>query len=445
MTVFDAEGNMDNVELRNEIERLTDLSDVVDCDDIIHTKDIISPAYYSVHHCLKCFEYTEYWFKGGRGSGKSSFISIEIILMMMRLSDLNAVAIRKVGVYLRDSVYQQLRWAIEVLGVEHLWKCKESPMEMVYLPTGQKILFRGSDKAEKLKSTKVGHGYIGIVWFEELTEFDGMEEIRNIRQSLLRGGDIEITLCSYNPPKYTDSWVNKEVLTETESRCCLHTTYKDIPEKWLGKGFVSAAENLKNSNEKAYRHEYLGEVVGGGGEVFENVVLRNITDEEILLFDKIRRGIDWGYGQDPFVYVVCYYNKNHNELYIIDEFYKTGAKFNEIADYIKSENKDNLPIVADSAEPRSNDELRDRGIRILAAKKGAGSIEHGISWLQNLSKIVIDKSRTPNTYREFSCYHLLTDNNGNFRGGYPDKDNHTIDAVRYAMEQDMRINAYSFN
>ena len=410
----------------------------------VYIGDIIAPAYYQLHHHLKELKYSEYWLKGGRGSGKSSFISIEIILLLMRFPQLNAVAVRKVGVYLRDSVYQQLRWAIDLLGIGHLWRCKESPMEMVYLPTGQKILFRGSDKAEKLKSTKVSNGYIGIVWFEELTEFDGMEEIRSIRQSLLRGGDIEITLCSYNPPKFVDSWVNKEALCDVAGRYYLHSTYKDIPEEWLGKSFVAAAENLKISNEKAYRHEYLGIVTGGGGEVFDNVVLREISDTEIAGFDKIRRGIDWGYGKDPFVYVVCYYNRNHNSLYIIDEFYKIGAKFNEIADYIKNENQLNLPVVADSAEPRSNDELRDRGIRVLPAKKGAGSIEHGISWLQNLSEIVIDKTRTPNVCREFSCYHLLSDGNGSFLGGYPDKDNHTIDAVRYAMEQDMRHNAYSF-
>ncbi|MGI5824448.1 MAG: PBSX family phage terminase large subunit [Bacillota bacterium] len=410
----------------------------------VHIKDIIAPAYYEMHHFLRKQVYCEYWFKGGRGSGKSSFISLEIILLMMRNPELNAVAIRKVGLYLRDSVYQQLKWAIDLLQVSHLWKCKESPMEMIYLPTGQKILFRGCDKAEKLKSTKVVKGYIGIVWFEELTEFDGMKEIRSIRQSLLRGGDTEIMLCSYNPPKYADSWVNQEVLRGAEGRHCLHTTYRDMPVEWLGSSFVLSAESLKNSNEKAYRHEYLGEVVGGDGEIFDNVVLKKITDQEISVFDRIRRGIDWGYGKDPFVYVVCYYDRKHNQLYIFDEFYRHSAKFNEIADYIRSENKDNLPVTADSAEPRSNDELRERGIRILAAKKGAGSIEHGISWLQNLNAIIIDKQRTPNVCREFSCYHLISDSNGNYQGGYPDKDNHTIDAVRYAMEQDMRQSAYSF-
>lgn len=411
---------------------------------IVHIKDMIAPKYYEVHRRLRQPGCGEYWLKGGRGSGKSSFISIEIVLLMMRLPQLNAVAVRKVGVYLRDSVYQQLRWAVDLLGVGHLWRCKESPMEMEYLPTGQKILFRGSDKAEKLKSTKVGVGYIGIVWFEELTEFDGMEEIRSICQSLLRGGDIQVVFCSYNPPRYVDSWVNEEAQQDVAGRICLHSTYRDMPERWLGRGFVLAAEHLQNCNEKAYRHEYLGEVVGGGGEVFDNVVVREITADEVRGFDRIRRGIDWGYGKDPFVYVVCYYDRNRNSLYIFDEFYKVGAKFAEIAEYIRAENALNLPVVADSAEPRSNDELRDRGIRVLPARKGAGSIEHGISWLQNLTEIVIDKRRAPNACREFSHYHLLADGNGNFKGGYPDRDNHTIDAVRYAMEQDMRQDVYSF-
>lgn len=428
---------------KNNMKRKSVDGDMV-AEKTVHVKDIIAPVYYRAHRRLQNLACSECWLKGGRGSGKSSFISIEIVLLMMRLPQLNAVAVRKVGMYLRDSVYQQLRWAVEILGVSHLWRCKESPMEMEYLPTGQKILFRGSDKAEKLKSTKVGVGYIGIVWFEELTEFAGMEEIRSIRQSLLRGGDIQITFCSYNPPKYVDSWVNEEAAAEVQGRICLHSTYRDMPKRWLGRGFVLEAEKLKDCNEKAYRHEYLGEVVGGGGEVFDNVVIREITDDELKSFDCLRRGIDWGYGKDPFVYVVCYYNHNHNSLYIIDEFYRVGAKFCEIAEYIKRENRDNLPVVADSAEPRSNDELRDRGIRVLAAKKGAGSIEHGISWLQNLTEIVIDKRRTPNACREFLQYHLLTDGNGNFCGGYPDRDNHVIDAVRYALERDMRQEVYSF-
>lgn len=436
MTDFDLDGSFCDSIFVNDKSRFLNES--------IYVKKLISPSYYDLHRSIREFCFSEYWLKGGRGSGKSSFISLEIILLIMKFPELNGVAVRKVGLYLRDSVFQQLKWAIDLLKVNHLWKCKESPMEMIYLPTGQKILFRGSDKAEKLKSTKVGKGYIGIVWFEELTEFDGIEEIRNIKQSLLRGGDKSIVFCSYNPPKYVDSWVNKEAAIEMKGRCYLHTTYKDLPVEWLGESFVMAAENLKISNEKAYRHEYLGEVIGIGGEVFDNLVIREITDQEISGFDRIRRGIDWGYGKDPFVYVVCYYDRKHSALYIFDEFYMHGAKFNMIADYISKENIHNMPVTADSAEPRSNDELRERGIRVLAAKKGAGSIEHGISWLQNLSAIIIDKKRTPNVCREFSCYHLLSDNNGNFLGGYPDKDNHTIDAVRYAMEQDMRKNAYSF-
>lgn len=416
------------------------------CDsEMVSFRQVIAPAYYELHQKIRAGCYGEYWLKGGRGSGKSSFISLEMILLLMRHPELNGVAVRKVGVYLRDSVYQQLKWAIEVLRVAHLWKCKESPMEMVYLPTGQKILFRGSDKAEKLKSTKVVNGYIGIVWFEELTEFDGMEEIRSIKQSLLRGGDREITFCSYNPPKYMDNWVNQEVLAEAPERYCFHSTYMDIPPEWLGQGFIRAARALQNVNEKAYRHEYLGQVVGGGGEVFDNLVFREISDEEIASFDHLRRGIDWGYGKDPFVYVVCHYDAKKERLYMLSEFYRHGARFQEIARQIRAENRDNLPVIADSAEPRSNEELRERGIRIVAAKKGPGSVEHGISWLQNLNAIVIDKKRTPNICREFSAYHLLTDRNGNFQGGYPDADNHTIDAVRYALEQDMRPKAYSFD
>lgn len=150
--------------------------------------DLIAPSFYDLHRDVKQGRHTHYWLKGGRGSTKSSFVSVEIVLGMMRHPDANAVAIRKVGLYLKDSVYEQLVWAVEKLGVSHLWQYKLSPLELVYLPTGQRILFRGADKPKKLKSTKVHKGYIRYIWYEEVDEFGGMEEIRTINQSLLRGG-----------------------------------------------------------------------------------------------------------------------------------------------------------------------------------------------------------------------------------------------------------------
>ena len=238
--------------------------------------DIIAPSFYDLHYDITDGKYTHYWLKGGRGSTKSSFISVEIILGMMQNPEANAVAIRKVGLYLKDSVYEQLVWAIEKLGVSHLWKQKLSPLELIYIPTGQRILFRGADKPQKLKSTKVSKGYIRYIWYEETAEFNGMEEIRTINQSLMRGGNDFNVFYSYNPPKSQRNWVNKEVLTEQEGKIVHHSTYLTVPIKWLGEKFFKEAEHLKATKPENYNHEYLGEVTGTGGTVFTNITQRDI-------------------------------------------------------------------------------------------------------------------------------------------------------------------------
>lgn len=180
----------------------------------IRLSELIAPSFYDLHTDIKNNRFTEYMIKGGRGSTKSSFVSIQIILGMMRDAAegniTNAVAIRKVKDTLKDSVFEQLAWAIEKLGVDHLWHIPQSKLEITYLPTGQKILFRGADKPKKIKSTKVSKGYIKYIWYEELDEFFGPEEIRIINQSLMRGGDKFAVFYTYNPPKSSRSWVNQE-------------------------------------------------------------------------------------------------------------------------------------------------------------------------------------------------------------------------------------------
>ena len=194
---------------------------------------------------------------------------------------------------------------------------------------------------------------------------------------------------------------------------------------------------LKKTNEKAYRHEYLGEVVGTGGEVFNNVTIRPIADEEIANFDRIKRGLDFGYASDPLHYAVCHFDKTRRRLYIFHEIHKVGLSNIEAVELIKQENRHNEPIVADSSEPRTINEFRSYGLRIVGAKKGPGSVEHGIKFLQDLEEIIIYKHRCPNTAREFLHYELERDKEGNFKATYPDKNNHSIDAVRYALEDDM--------
>lgn len=404
----------------------------------IRLSDLIAPSFYSIHEDIKNSKYTHYWLKGGRGSTKSSFAAIQIILGMIKDSQANAIGLRKVGLYLKESVYEQLIWAIDALGVTQYWEIKVSPMELTYIPTGQKILFRGADKPKKIKSTKLRKGYFKYIWYEETDEFNGIEEIRNINQSLMRGGKEFVVFYTFNPPKSVKSWVNEEVLVEQPDKKVHHSTYLTVPKRWLGEQFLIEAEHLKDKNENAYKHEYLGEVTGTGGEIFTNATIRKITDEETQKFEHIKRGIDWGYAIDPFVYVKCHYDKTRRRLYIFDEIYKVGLSNRKAAEMIKKQDPNHQTIVADSAEPKSIAEMKTYGIKIKGAKKGPDSVDYGIKFLQDLEEIVIDIDRCPNAAREFLNYELEKNKDGNFKAEFPDKDNHTIDAVRYALEDDMR-------
>ena len=198
---------------------------------------LIAPSFYGVHHDIKAGRHTHYWLKGGRGSTKSSFISVEIILGMMQDTAANALVLRKVAVNLKDSVYEQLLWAIEALGVEHLWKAKLSPLQLSYIPTGQRILFRGADEPKKIKSTKFRKGYCKYIWYEEADEFAGMQEIRTINQSLMRGGSSFFVFYSYNPPKSQSNWVNRECLQPKANRLVHTSDYRRVPPAWLGDAF----------------------------------------------------------------------------------------------------------------------------------------------------------------------------------------------------------------
>lgn len=357
---------------------------------------------------------------------------------MMQDPEANAMVLRKVGLTLKESVYEQLLWAIEVLGVSQYWDAKISPLELTYIPTGQKILFRGADKPKKIKSTKLRKGYFRYIWYEEVDEFSGMEEIRMINQSLMRGGELFNVFHTYNPPESIRSWVNQEVLTERPDRKVHHSTYLTVPREWLGEQFLIEAETLKRTKLMSYEHEYLGKVTGTGGEVFRNVTARKITDEEVNTFDRIKRGVDWGYAVDPFVFIKCHYDRTRRRVYIFEEIYKVGLSNRNAAQAIlKLDGVGNL-ITADSAEPKSIAEVNTYGLRVRGARKGPDSVEYGVKFLQDLEEIIIDGERCPNALKEFTSYELDKDKEGNFKAAFPDRDNHTIDAMRYALEDDMK-------
>lgn len=404
----------------------------------VRLTDLIAPQFYDIHWDIIEGKHTHYKLYGGRGSTKSSFISIEIIMGMMQDPDANAACFRRVGNTLQESVFEQLMWAIEALGVSHLWKPNLSPLRITYLPTGQRIVFRGCDDPNKSKSIKLRHGYFKYIWYEERAEFEGDEDERKINQSLMRGGDKYVVFYSWNPPKSLNSWVNQDVLQVRDDTLCNHSTYLTVPREWLGEQFFIEAEELKKRKKLAYRHEYLGEAIGTGGKVFDNVILREITPEEIAIFDRIKQGLDFGFAADPLAFLRTHYNKKQHRLYIFREIYQVNMKTRVAVSEIKKINPENKIITADSEEPRSIASMNEMGLRILLAKKGPGSVDYGMDFLANeIDEIIIDPVTCPNAAREFSTYELERDKNGNFKGGYPDRDNHTIDACRYALEDEM--------
>lgn len=402
----------------------------------IKLSSVIAPSFFDVHKDIKAGEHTHYWLKGGRGSTKSSVVAIEIILGMMKDPQANAVVLRKVKDTLRESVMDQLEWAIDKLGVSEYWEIPEAKLVITYKPTGQEIRFRGADKPKKIKSMKFSRGYTKFIWYEELDEFNGMEEIRMINQSLMRGGPQYIVFYTYNPPKSANSWVNTEVQLTRPDRLAHHTTYLSVPREWLGEQFIIEAEHLKAVNPQSYEHEYLGSVTGTGGEVFANVQIRKISDEEIADFTNIFRGLDFGYAIDPLSYTVMNYDRKYKRLYIYHEFYKVGVSNHAAFEHIQEENTDNDMIIADSAEPKSIAELLQYGLKVRGVKKGPDSIEYGIKFLQDLEAIIIDDERCPETASEFLTYELEKDVHGNFKAKFPDENNHSIDSVRYALNDE---------
>lgn len=397
--------------------------------------EVLSPAFYEPHRAVKT-GIREIVATGGRGSCKSSWAGIETVLQLLQHPDCHAVVLRKVGNTLRSSVYAQICWAVAELGLTRKFRCTVSPMECTYLPTGQKVLFFGLDDPGKLKSIKVPFGYVGIAWFEELDQFTGPGEVRNVEQSLFRGGPHSICFKTFNPPAMARNWANQYVLEAKAGKQVYHSTYLTTPSEWLGPRFLDDAEHLKATNETAYRHEYLGEVVGSGTQVFENLRLETITDEQVQQFDRITSGVDWGWYPDPWAWNRMYYDAGRRTLYLFDELTRHRTGNQETAELLRERIPEDELVIADSAEPKSIGDYRSAGIRCRGVEKGPGSVNYRMKWLQSLPVIVIDPTRCPVTAKEFSEYEYERDKKtGEVLEGYPDLNNHHIDAVSYGMFQ----------
>ena len=421
----------------------------------------ISPTFCEVSRAIDLGKANRIMLKGGRGSTKSSYAYQKILDVFLHRPYAQWICGRRYANTLRRSCFANVLWAITKRGMT-VGKPGEgcdfnkttSPMEITYNKTGQKILFYGLDEPEKLKSITFEDpkAKIELLLLEEYNQLACAEDARNVRQSVFRS-DYSLEIDIYNPSPDDMQWTNQEARIEEPGKLVHHSSYLDVPEEFIGKRFIEQAEQLKSINAKAYANEYMGEETGLTGTVFENVVAQSITYEDRIQMKWIRCGVDWGYQNDPFVWLMVGYDRKTRTLYIIDEVFNTetldDANIEEVKRYLIDRDDKGQPIYtnegkpvynkhkpqneirADAAAPKDIATWRHAGMAIMGASKRV-PVDDGIRWLQKRKAIVIDRERCPLAFQEFSRYRALEDDEGKFKG-YPDKDNHTIDAVRYAV------------
>ena len=421
----------------------------------ISFKDIFAPSFWEAWNDFLNHKYNEMWFTGGRGSTKSSFVTMCIVLGMIRdakyayqrkqMGDkrwisymTHAIVYRKIAADLRISVYNQFIWSIEKLGLTDKFKFSVSPLRITYKATGQMIDFRGLDDPIKSKSIKAPFGFYKYNFFEELNQFDGIEEVRSVRQSIERGGPggehgAFVHLAAFNPPEQLLAWANFEARKIVPGRKVYHSDYRSVPVSWLSEQFFRQAEILRLDNEQKYRHEYLGEATGTGGNIFTNVVDRRITDAEIEAnSDNLLWGCDFGM-TDPTVLCGCWYSELERSIYCAFEVYKSGMLLDEIATRFRNTHRGWNWIMADSASPQMIMELENRGLPILPVSKVRDSIFHGLQWLRSLRHIYVDQLRCPNAFQELTLYEFQKlKGTDQFTERPVAGNDHYIDSLRYA-------------
>lgn len=398
--------------------------------------DIIADTFHPVIRAMRNKKYREFVLTGGRGSTKSSCGTEIVFEIMMNNPQVHALALRQVANTLRDSIYAQFQWSADKqaenpMFVRENWDFKLSPLEITYKPTGQKIYFRGADDPGKIKSIKVPFGHIGVLIFEEFDQFGGEEPVRKIEQSAIRGGDDAWIIKMFNPPINVNNWANIYANTPKESMLVHRSTYLDVPPEWLGKAFIEEAEHLKEVNPDAYEHEYGGKAIGLGTEIFKSLEIRTITDEEIARQERIYQGQDWGWEPDPKAFIRASYSHATETIMLLDELGGTCIRTKDMAQQIIDAGYNDYEVRCGADEQEHINDFRDMGLAARQAIAGPGSVRRTFEWLQ-CRKIVIDPARTPRAHKEFTKYEHDVDRNGEINDGYPDHDNHWIDALRYA-------------
>ena len=401
--------------------------------------------------------YREFWsfkgryrvVKGSRASKKSKTTALNLIVRLMQYPDANLLVVRKVFRTLKDSCFAELRWAINRLGVSRFWYTKESPLEMTYLPTGQKIFFRGLDDPFKVTSITVERGFLCWCWIEEAYEIGSEADFNTLDESI-RGaippetGLFKQLTLTFNPWNERH-WLKKRFFDNPgEDTLAITTNY--LCNEWLDKADLQVFENMKLTNPRRYRVAGLGEWGIVDGLVFENWEERSFDVDLIRSLPSVRSGfgLDFGYVNDPTAFICVLADLANKSLWVFDEIYKRGLSNEAIASEIAAAGYSKEKITADSAEPKSIDRLRTLGLtRIESARKGKDSITSGIDFLQDFKIFIHPKC--VNTITEISNYTWDTDPKTGQKLNKPIDDfNHLMDALRYAAERFVRAGAFSF-
>ena len=359
--------------------------------------------------------------KGGRGSIKSNFWAAVAEETIYNDLQAHVVYTRRYKVDLRGSVYNQFMKTIIRHGKLNEWEFKTNPMMAIYKKTGQCVIFVGADKPISLKSYNLSFGYVKLLIHEECDEMAGLEQMDNIEDTFLRSDTPAIDVKVFNPPKSKNNFMNAyvEECRNKEGTYICHSYYYNVPVKWLGKRFFERAEYFRINKPLYYQNNYLGEVTGTGGGIFENIESRTISDEEIKNMPYFDHGLDFGY-EHPQVFEKSYYNNDQDILYCVEEVFSKKCKNSTFARKIKQFRK--VEILADSARPDSISEMQDWGFDVIGAVKRWGSgkgRDYCWEWLQMTTKIVIDPDRCPHLYHELTTLEHEQLKDGTFSSEYP--------------------------
>lgn len=374
--------------------------------------------------------------KGSRASKKSTTTAMNLIYRIMEYPESNALVVRKTYRTLLDSCFAQLKWAVNRLGVKDYFDFKLSPLEIIYKPTGQKILFRGLDDPLKVTSVTVEVGSLCFLWIEEAYEimsesdFDMLDE--SIRGEVPKGHFKQITL-TFNPWNERH-WIKRRFFDKKDKDVLAITTNYTCNE-WLDRSDLNVFERMKENNPRRYQVAGLGNWGIVDGLIYENFEERQFTLEDVKDYKTVA-GLDFGYTNDQTAFFIGFLNKKDSILYVWDEMYSKGLSNKKIYENIKNMGYSKEKITGDSAEPKSIDELKGYGLRIKGAKKGKDSILNGIQWIQDL-KIIIHP-RCNNFLTEISNYQWDKDKFGKTLNRPIDDFNHLLDAMRYALEDDIQ-------